>query len=230
MESDCPLSKLIPTAEEDPENKFSSLMAEIRRPLHKKLSGEWGVAVHIRDVHGKTVLGLAWGIKYKIGMSESSDINELGGDSSDSSSNNSTSSATSDDSIPGPTSGEFNPETSESRKGPGTPIPDNINNDIHEQRAQQFKVHAHGQFCEDGGDILEGKLDDYSGSFSSDSSMFFGGRCRSKCRQRKRCKFYTIYSSGWCQLSTRCGKLRATGDRMATTFRKVEDGESWEEL
>ena len=69
---------------------------------------------------------------------------------------------------------------------------------------------------------------------SADSSMFYGSKCRERCRRKNSCRrsagsnaipsglptncslrprcvnhgwrqgFYTAYSSGWCQLSSRC--------------------------
>ncbi len=105
----------------------------------------------------------------------------------------------------------------------------------------RFRFMKGGAFCEDGADILEGPLDNYGSNdpwramlfdestknshfaakpgTHSDSDLY-GGNCRAKCLKRNRCRFYTIYSSGWCQLSTRCGKLRNTGDPLTATFAK----------
>lgn len=86
-----------------------------------------------------------------------------------------------------------------------------------------FHFVAAGEFCSDGGDLLEGQVDHYGASrFDSPhgASELYGGNCREKCRKRKKCRFYTAYSSGWCQLSTRCENRGKTGDPLVATFVK----------
>lgn len=49
-------------------------------------------------------------------------------------------------------------------------------------------------FCQDGGDLLEGPLDNYGGlsplggARSPESSLFYGSRCRERCGLRPRCR------------------------------------------
>lgn len=92
-------------------------------------------------------------------------------------------------------------------------------------RQDRFVHIASGRYCEDGADILEGPLDQYGHDPGKDGSVSYGGRCRAACRKRPRCKFYTAYSSGWCQLGTRCQQLTQTGDAMVFTFRKEKGDE-----
>ena len=55
----------------------------------------------------------------------------------------------------------------------------------------------------------------------NDRGMCFKtGKCREKCAKRKRCRFYTTFSNGWCQLSTRCSTRDKAGDQGAVTFIK----------
>ncbi|CAJ1411288.1 unnamed protein product, partial [Effrenium voratum] len=97
-----------------------------------------------------------------------------------------------------------------------------------------FRHLSSGSFCEDGGDLLEGALDNYGGMSpfggaaraSAESSLFYGSKCRQRCQQRPRCRFYTAYSSGWCQLSSRCSMLAKTGDPLTVTFAKSAKAET----
>ena len=43
--------------------------------------------------------------------------------------------------------------------------------------------------------------------------------CVCVCAQH--CQFYTSFTNGWCQLSTRCAKRAKAGDPRARTFAKV---------
>ena len=93
------------------------------------------------------------------------------------------------------------------------------------EQSESFVLVKQAAFCEDGGDILEGAVDQYGvdSHFSANEfSSFYGGKCREKCQKRVRCRFFTVYSSGWCQLSTKCGKLRKHVDPLVLTYVKGE--------
>ena len=61
-----------------------------------------------------------------------------------------------------------------------------------------FEYLARGVYCEDGIDVLEGAVDNYS-DCTDTGHCFMTGKCKAKCRKRKHCKFYTTFSNGWCE-------------------------------
>ena len=75
--------------------------------------------------------------------------------------------------------------------------------------------------CRDGADILEGPLDDYSDCDAATRLCQKTRRCAAKCKARRRCRFYTTYRGGWCQLSSRCDDEAPASDRSAVTFARV---------
>ena len=83
-----------------------------------------------------------------------------------------------------------------------------------------FELLGQGIYCEDGIDIMEGAVDSYT-DCTDRGPCLMTQKCRAKCRKRKHCQFYTSFQNGWCQLSTRCGKMAKGGDPMARTFKKV---------
>lgn len=193
----------------------------VRRPLHQDAAGQWGAALQVRDGSGRELLCAAFAFPVRGGERSSAtgvgrstgrfgDGDVPPGDSGKAPTNSS--SAAGDDA--GPTDGPAN-----SRGAP--PLP---------ERPISFELLKGGSYCEDGADLLEGPLDNYGGvstplsGVGSAESGLYGGRCREKCRKRPRCKFFTIYSSGWCQLSTRCDRLRPAGDYLTLTFRKGGGG------
>lgn len=86
-----------------------------------------------------------------------------------------------------------------------------------------FVEHAKGKICSDGGDILEGQVDgwdDCEAHPQVGQLCRLTQKCREKCRSRARCKFYSLFSNGWCQLSTHCGTTVWASNGQVTTFRK----------
>ncbi|CAE7542787.1 unnamed protein product [Symbiodinium natans] len=174
------------------------LTASVRRPLHLNMTGQWGAALQVKDASGKEVACVAFAFAHSMQ--------------------------------------QMQPETESLPKGNGDdPGLDTNSTSTHQRGASDrpppevsFQHIGSGQFCEDGGDLLEGALDDYGGlspfggarRASAESSMFYGSRCRERCRRKVNCRFYTAYSSGWCQLSSRCLLARA-GDPLAVTFAKT---------
>eukprot|EP00747_Dinoflagellata_sp_TGD_P069975 gnl/TRDRNA2_/TRDRNA2_156374_c1_seq2.p1 gnl/TRDRNA2_/TRDRNA2_156374_c1~~gnl/TRDRNA2_/TRDRNA2_156374_c1_seq2.p1 ORF type:complete len:316 (-),score=41.28 gnl/TRDRNA2_/TRDRNA2_156374_c1_seq2:21-968(-) len=191
LESDCPLP--------------SQFVAVVRRPLHLNQTGRWAAAVQVRAADGAEVACVALSFRHSAPRGAGAALaDEAWGPGGQESSEQPPKEKTA-----APSSGE-GPRASEDVEG------------------QSFRHIRTGYYCEDGVDILEGPLDDYGG-FSpfggyqradAESSMFYGSRCREKCRQRRRCRFYTAYSSGWCQLSTRCASMAPVGDPLTVTFER----------
>merc|ERR1711879_447388 len=57
-----------------------------------------------------------------------------------------------------------------------------------------------GSVCSDGGDLFQGLADDYGGlspfggarRADPETSLFYGSKCRERCRQMRSCKFYSV--------------------------------------
>ena len=89
----------------------------------------------------------------------------------------------------------------------------------------KFELHAAGSICTDGGDILEGPLDDWTDCEDHPQVgrlCRMTHKCRDKCLKRPRCQFYSSFRNGWCQLSSRCGSVAASSNGQVTTFKKTE--------
>mmetsp|Transcript_9154 Transcript_9154/g.20186 ORF Transcript_9154/g.20186 Transcript_9154/m.20186 type:complete len:395 (+) Transcript_9154:30-1214(+) len=172
--------------------------ANVRRPLHLNETGQWGAALQIRDIDNMEVACLAFAFPHRVLEPLLNTIV--------------------------PVEGPQPPLESEGQQEPE--VSRNTGNDTSDI---QFKYVSNGIFCEDGADLLEGQVDHYDGVpprgganyTDSKSSLFYGSRCREMCGRRLPCRFYTAYSSGWCQLSSRCGWKTDTGDRLARTFEKL---------
>jgi len=54
--------------------------------------------------------------------------------------------------------------------------------------------------------------------------------CTAKCDGLWDCKFYTAYSSGYCQTWVSCGTLSVTADSTAKTFQKLEEAPTYLEI
>ncbi|CAE7202630.1 unnamed protein product, partial [Symbiodinium necroappetens] len=174
--SDCPLPPLV--------------TASVRRPLHLNMTGQWGAALQVKDASGEEVACVAFALVHESMQQIEPETGETESTLAGS---------------PGGASGL-------GLDGIGT------DNATHQRGASEgppevsFQHIGSGQFCEDGGDLLEGALDDYGGlspfggarRASAESSMFYGSKCRERCRRKMNCRFYTAYSSGWCQLSSSC--------------------------
>eukprot|EP00933_Yihiella_yeosuensis_P061990 TRINITY_DN64890_c0_g1_i1.p1 TRINITY_DN64890_c0_g1~~TRINITY_DN64890_c0_g1_i1.p1 ORF type:complete len:455 (+),score=47.37 TRINITY_DN64890_c0_g1_i1:22-1386(+) len=174
----------------------------VRRPLHLNSTGSWGAALQVKDARGRELACVAFSFQIFVENVMSAtgvQASSLGGEAH----------AESEVRSEGKSSGHGSSRGSDNR-------------------FEHLKTQA---FCEDGVDLLEGPLDNYGGlspfggaaRASAESSLFYGSKCREKCRKRKACKFYTVYSSGWCQLSSRCSQLGPAGDPLTITFRKVLD-------
>eukprot|EP00434_Breviolum_minutum_P029217 symbB.v1.2.025842.t2/scaffold2495.1/size77801/3 len=163
------------------------IAAKVRRPLHQNITGQWGGALQVRNTNGEEVACIAFAFAHQVAPDESVQGMDVA---------NST----------------FEPRSE-------------LQDDEGSARASSndtsaFQHVGSGSFCEDGGDLLEGALDNYGGlspfggarRASAESSLFYGSRCRERCRRRPLCRFYTAYSSGWCQLSSRCSVLARAGD------------------
>mmetsp|Transcript_57767 Transcript_57767/g.161137 ORF Transcript_57767/g.161137 Transcript_57767/m.161137 type:complete len:386 (-) Transcript_57767:71-1228(-) len=164
--------------------------AAVRKPLHRDEVGQWGAALQLRDGDGNELACVA------IALEVLHDASAAYARDSD---------------APRPDAGfetrRPSPESAQSPDpSPSQPPP------------ASFRLLLQGKSCGDGGDIMEGRVDDYS---PGAGSGFYGGRCRDRCRKRKRCQYYTAFSSGWCQLSTRCADVQPAGDPLAVTFEKV---------
>eukprot|EP00439_Symbiodinium_sp_Y106_P060506 s2574_g8.t4 len=180
--------------------------ASVRRPLHLNITGQWGAALQVKDASGEEVACVAFALAHSMQQTEPATESTLAGS-------------------PGGASGL-------GLDGVGT------DNATHQRGASEgppevsFQHIGSGQFCEDGGDLLEGALDDYGGlspfggarRASAESSMFYGSKCRERCRRKMNCRFYTAYSSGWCQLSSRCALARA-GDPLTENPDVLEIGD-----
>ncbi|CAE7823353.1 unnamed protein product [Symbiodinium sp. CCMP2592] len=180
--------------------------ASVRRPLHLNMTGQWGAALQVKDASGEEVACVAFALAHSMQQTEPATESTLAGS-------------------PGGASGL-------GLDGVGT------DNATHQRGASEgppevsFQHIGSGQFCEDGGDLLEGALDDYGGlspfggarRASAESSMFYGSKCRERCRRKMNCRFYTAYSSGWCQLSSRCALARA-GDPLTENPDVLEIGD-----
>eukprot|EP00927_Polykrikos_kofoidii_P033916 TRINITY_DN28754_c0_g1_i1.p1 TRINITY_DN28754_c0_g1~~TRINITY_DN28754_c0_g1_i1.p1 ORF type:complete len:452 (-),score=46.45 TRINITY_DN28754_c0_g1_i1:88-1443(-) len=211
--SDCPLP--------------SRFTASARRPLHLNNSGQWGTALQVRDVDGAEVacVALAFtneGKPSSLGAAGpqaadaiGSEKETVGAQPATGQDPNGHAQEQNDNELPRTSTGEEDRELPPSSRPAVT--------------VASFRHMHTGKFCEDGADLLEGPVDDYGGlspfggsqRADAKSSLFYGSRCREKCRQRRRCLFYTVYSSGWCQLSTRCDSPRGTGDPLTITFKKI---------
>eukprot|EP00928_Gymnodinium_smaydae_P054922 TRINITY_DN38604_c0_g1_i1.p1 TRINITY_DN38604_c0_g1~~TRINITY_DN38604_c0_g1_i1.p1 ORF type:complete len:432 (-),score=90.04 TRINITY_DN38604_c0_g1_i1:113-1408(-) len=207
--SDCPLP--------------SSFGARVRRPLHLNVTGQWGAALQVRDTSGNEVACVAFAFRHDVRAAPLQSAEAAGVDADP---------ATADAAAP-PSSRA--PGGSAAGAPPGADGVGSSGGAPADAPAEataasvSFKHVKTGQFCEDGADMLEGPVDDYGGlspfggsrRADAESSLFYGSRCREKCRKRPRCKFFTAYSSGWCQLSTRCSRLAPSGDPLTVTFGKV---------
>jgi len=171
------------------------IAAKVRRPLHQNITGQWGGALQVRSTTGEEVACIAFAFAHQVAPDESLQGMDVA---------NST----------------FEPR-SELQDDQGS-APASSND------TSAFQHVGSGSFCEDGGDLLEGALDNYGGlspfggarRASAESSLFYGSRCRERCRRRPLCRYYTAYSSGWCQLSSRCSVLARAGDPLTVTFAK----------
>jgi len=181
-----------------------NVSVKVRRPLHLNITGQWGAALQVRSATGDDVACVALAFPHAAtphsqraagSAFTAEDVEKSDGSGSSGSSSS-------------------NSESTSSATGVAT-----VN----------FRHVKTGSFCEDGADLLEGALDDYGGlspfggarRADAESSLFYGSRCRQRCQRRKLCKFYTAYSSGWCQLSSRCSILKRTGDPLTVTFEKT---------
>jgi len=174
----------------------------VRRPLHLNTTGQWGAALQVSDALGQKLVCVALAFAHP----------------------------DRDDSKDAPL------EVEEGAAGPAGRAPELEGTELlrsgsgaGREEQSSFRHHRTGEFCEDGGDLLEGLVDDYGalspfgGARRADieSSLFYGSRCREKCRKRRQCRFYTVFSNGWCQLSSRCGRTSRSGDPLTVTFGKM---------
>ncbi|CAE7323054.1 unnamed protein product, partial [Symbiodinium pilosum] len=137
------------------------ITASVRRPLHLNMTGQWGAALQVKDSSGEEVACVAFAFAHSM------------------------------------------PEAEQTAAGGSAVHAEAYKDDSHQRGAQDqtslpevsFQHIGSGQFCEDGGDLLEGALDDYGGlspfggarRASADSSMFYGSKCRERCRRRGNC-------------------------------------------
>ena len=68
--------------------------------------------------------------------------------------------------------------------------------------------------------MFKGPLDDYTDCDASTRLCKLTTKCRERCVKRKTCTYYTTYTSGFCQLSSRCDEQTRATDASARTFRK----------
>lgn len=203
--SDCPFAR-------DQE----TLTFRVRKPLHKDLGGRWGGAVQIFNERREEVLCVA--LALEAARPEDGELASSSGGGRGSRGPSSEKSG----------SGQQDGHQDGSQTA-GAPPSGGRSSGEQSGQPPRFHFLEAGSFCEDGADILEGPLDGYGGGygpaagghFAGDSfSDLYGEKCRAKCLQRPRCRFYTAYSSGWCQLSTRCSRRKKTGDPLTVTFAK----------
>ena len=77
-----------------------------------------------------------------------------------------------------------------------------------------------GVSCRDGADLLEGPLDDYTDCDEVTRLCTLTTKCRDRCARRPVCTHFTTYSSGFCQLSSRCADEVTASETGARTFRR----------
>ncbi|CAD7955381.1 unnamed protein product [Amoebophrya sp. A25] len=221
QKSDCPLP-----ARDD-------LLFRVRRPLHLDSVGQWGSALRIRDAKGGKPLVCA-ALAFPVFEDQGSDSAARRGSQDVEGSGKETQTDDHEGAMGNKARANNKTHDESDQNEDGSRCEDGDRQAKNNQELK-FQLLKAGEFCEDGIDILEGPVDNYSsGGFDpfdfapgrearamTPQSELYGGNCRAKCAKKKRCRFYTIYSSGWCQLSTRCSRTRPTGDPLAATFIKI---------
>jgi hypothetical protein len=203
-----------------------SFTAEVTKPLHVTRTGEWAAVlllfagdaatINTEVVHQQnpvciTVrLGLVLtAMPPKADPPQQKPASDSAAGSSTGSSTGSSSSSSSTGSSTSSSTGSTTAADEDATTGGGlTPLFD------------QFETHSLGRWCADGADILEGPLDSYTDCDPATGLCKLTKKCRERCAKRKRCKYYTTYSSGFCQLSAKCKDQKQAKDPSARTYRR----------
>lgn len=160
----------------------------VSRPLHVVENGLWGAVLVLLDRSHKEVACLS--AAFSLHATDKPNVSETA-------------------SRPSPNSNSSDNSSNCSSEGHQSPPHVKEN-----PRAVKFVQYSSGSVCQDGGDLLEGAVDDWS---ACEPHPLLGricsmtNRCREKCRRKKSCQFYSIFRSGWCQLSSRCEQTTPSG-------------------
>lgn len=231
---------------------------EVSRPLHVMAPGLWAATLSLRSSDGTELACVAAAMTVLDEQIQRPDGGTAGNDTSE---------GYPEQKLEQQRSDSGHTYQSDSDKSESA-LQDGKGSDGREPAAASFAFYDRGVYCEDGIDILEGALDDYSVNPTEALGMerlqrsirrrgrelavvrlsalrrlacctnsrcmvwiqdctdtghcFMTGKCRAKCRKRKQCKFYTAFTNGWCQLSSRCERRAKAGDARAITFQKTD--------